>query len=278
MEKDHKKMLIGIIVFLILAVIALAGYIVLDKKMKPKQLELNSESIESKEELSDKDINDLLDSLITNDGRASIYFGKKISSEESSKELISFNIYSYIIENNIDLPTGNEPVKISKELINKFINEKYNTTIKYDLSSPDSSAVIDEVGCVSLYNYDTNNWAVSQIQTGCSDMSKNHILVKYEEDGDILYIYSKYVSCFAESGTTCQSDLSSNTNLFTCSVMEEASENCPSELNGSNYKKEIAEYSKYALNNMNDKLTTYKHTFKKVDGKYYWQSSELQTN
>ena len=278
MEKDHKKMLIGIIVFLVLAVMALAGYIVLDKKMKPKQAETPNTIESTKEELTEKDINDLLDTLITTDGKASIYFSKKVSSEESSKEFIAFNIYSYMLENNITRPTTDEPVKISKELINKYINEKYNTTIKYDLSSPDSSTAIDEVACVSLYNYDANNWAVGQPQAGCSDMSKGHKLVKYEEDGEILYIYTKYVSCFSESGSSCQSDLSSNDVLFTCSAMTEASDNCPSEYNGSNYRKDITEYSKYALESLIDKLTTYKHTFKKIDGKYYWQSSELQTN
>ena len=52
-------MLIGIIVFLVLAVMALAGYIVLDKKMKPKQVETPNTIESTKEELTEKDINEI---------------------------------------------------------------------------------------------------------------------------------------------------------------------------------------------------------------------------
>ena len=33
--------------------------------------------------------------------------------------------------------------------------------------------------------------------------------------------------------------------------------------------------SKYIFDNMSDKLKTYKHIFKKVDGNYYWVSSQV---
>ena len=38
---------------------------------------------------------------------------------------------------------------------------------------------------------------------------------------------------------------------------------------------DVMDASLYALENMSDKLNTYKHTFKKIDGKYYWYSSEI---
>lgn len=42
-----------------------------------------------------------------------------------------------------------------------------------------------------------------------------------------------------------------------------------------NIKVSLEEYTNYIINNMSDKLRTYKVTFKKVDGKYYFVSSEI---
>ena len=283
MEKDHKKMFIGIIVFLLFSVMELTGYIVLDKKMKPKKVEPTN-NIESKEELSDKDIQNLLDELISNDKEIGLYADSKISSEEASKEFISFNIYNYIQENNIDVVPGAElsdGLKISKENINKYINDKYNTNIKYDLPvSKDQFDAIGEIGCMSIYSFDENNWSVMTLGKTCGKNNISHKLIKYEEDGENLYIYTYLVDCYTElQFTTCNKEpnINSENPIFVCSAEDENNENCPSDLNYSN-NKELEEYAKYTLENLTNSLNTYKHTFKKVDDKYYWQSSELQTN
>lgn len=285
MEKDHKKMLIGIIVFLILAVIALAGYIVLDKKMKPKQVELNSESIESTEEISLSDVNNLVDTLVTSDHEFGLYSTETLNSETSSNAFLAFNIQSYILDNNIDLKEEikvcgsvdeeKSVYKISKSSIDEYINKKYNTTVKYNYNQSNKTFVTNMTGTLELYSYDENNWAIVCASKGGAGSYIGQKLDKYEEDGDNLYIYTKVVSCSGELGDSCQTEISNEMKgvLFYCSVSPENSENCPNI-----DAKETKDYADYAIENMYDKLHTYKHTFKKVDGKYYWQSSELQTN
>ena len=284
MEKDHKKMFIGIIVFLVLAVIALAGYIVLDKKMKPKKVEpINN--IESKEELSLADVNALVDSLVTSDHEFGLYSSEALNNETASNAFLAFNIQSYILDNNIDLKneikgcgaSAEEGTyyKISKSSINEYINKKYNTTIKYDYKESNKTPVTNLTGTFELYSYDENNWAVVCVSKGGAGSYIGQKLDKYEEDGDNLYIYTKVVSCSGELGASCQTEISNEMKglLFYCSTDPENSENCPNI-----EAKETKDYADYAIENMYDKLHTYKHTFKKVDDKYYWQSSELQTN
>ena len=90
-----------------------------------------------------------------------------------------------------------------------------------------------------------------------------------------IYIYDKFVDCQSSAGIKiCTNKLTDYINegiVIDCTVDENDEVNpktCPIDSG-------IKELAEYALENMSDKLNTYKHTFKKIDGKYYWYSSEI---
>ena len=286
-KKEEKKDNYWIVAVIVVAVLLLGmgGYVAYDKVIKPSEPE--SESIESQsvEEsfgtATDVELNNLVASLISSDKQISLYGDKKVSSEVSGNEFILYNIYNYMNENNIKPTSGINPgdgTKISKEEINKYINEKYNTTIKYDLPVASSeSDVIGEIGCLSIYSLDDENYSALLVGKSCGSDNLANKLVNKEETKDELVIYTNVVGCYSEAqAIDCRKgiDINSEEKLFICNSESEYNENCPESLD---YSKGLSldEYSNYVLNNMSDKLRTYKITYKKVDGNYYFVSSEI---
>ena len=273
------------VIVLAMIILGMGGYVTYDKVVKPEQKEKEPVESQSEEEsfatITDEELNNLMGGLITSDKELSLYGDKKVSSEESGNEFILYNVYNYMNENNIKPTPGSEPshgTKVSKEAINKYINEKYNTTIKYDLPlASDVHDPIGEIGCLSIYSLDAENYSLVYIGKTCGD---NHIvnkLVDKEETKDELIVYSNVVGCYSElQSVDCRKgiDINSPEQLFSCSYESEYNENCPESLD---YSKGLSldEYADYVLNNMSDKLRTYKVTYKKVDGNYYFVSSEI---
>jgi len=228
-------------------------------------------------------INKLRNELVLNysDGNGysvtnGLYLNKKItSSDANNKDLIAFNIRKYIKEKNITINTnvlGNNDLckegkagcilaTISKKDISKYMNEKYNTNINYS----SSNASDFNYTWIVVYD-DTYNIEVAG-HSGAGSTIKTK-LVKAEEDNNYVYIYDKAVHCMGDMATTCHDYFSNNTEnaVYNCWWYEADTKKCIT-------KEDKA--AEYVLNNMSKKLKTYKHTFKKVDGNYYWVSSEV---
>lgn len=288
-EKNEvkKKDNYWIVTVIVLAAIILGigGYFAYDKVSTPKPVESESKESESVKEntetVTDEELNKLFDGLISSNKAISLYGDVKINAEESGKDFILFNVFEYMKENNIEPSPGinaNDGTKISKEEINKYINEKYNTNIKYDLPSATSeSDVVGEIGCISIFSLDAENWSAVLVGKTCGNDNLSHKLVNKEETNDELVLYTNVAGCYTElQSVECRKGISINTGekLFLCNSEREYSENCPDEVS---YDKNLSleEYTNYIINNMSDKLRTYKVTFKKVDGKYYFVSSEI---
>lgn len=286
-KKEEKKDNYWIVTVIVLAAIILGigGYFAYDKVSTPKPVESESEESESVKEntetVTDEELNKLVDGLISNDKTISLYGDVKINAEESGKDFILFNVFEYMKENNIEPSPGinaNDGTKISKEEISKYINKKYNTNIKYDLPSATSeSDVVGEIGCISIFSLDAENWSAVLVGKTCGSDNLSHKLVNKEETNDELVLYTNVAGCYTElQSVECRKGISINTGekLFLCNSEREYSENCPDEVS---YDKNLSleEYTNYIINNMSDKLRTYKVTFKKVDGKYYFVSSEI---
>lgn len=288
-EKNEvkKKDNYWIVTVIVLAAIILGmgGYIAYDKVATPKPVESESVESESAKESSktvtDEVLNNLIAGLVSSDKGVSLYGDVKINAEESGKDFILFNVYEYMKKNNIEPAPGINPsdgTKISKEKINKYINEKYNTTIKYDLpAATNESDVVGEIGCISIFSLDAENWSAVSVGKTCGNDNLSHKLVNKEETNDELVLYTNVAGCYTElQSVECRKGISINTGekLFLCNSESEYSENCPDEVS---YDKNLSleEYTNYVLSNMSDKLRTYKVVFKKADGNYYFVSSEI---
>ncbi len=226
-KKEENKDNYWIVAVIVVAVLLLSmgGYVAYDKVIKPSEPE--SESIESQsvEEsfgtATDVELNNLVASLISSDKQISLYGDKKVSSEVSGNEFILYNIYNYMNENNIKPTSGINPsdgTKISKEEINKYINEKYNTTIKYDLPVASSeSDVIGEIGCLSIYSLDAENYSALLVGKSCGSDNLANKIVNKDETKDELVIYTNVVGCYSEAqAIDCRKgiDINSEEKLF----------------------------------------------------------------
>lgn len=273
------------VIVLAMIILGMGGYITYDKVIKPSEPEkvVESESESIKETLDDNTINTLLNMLIL-DGEISLYGNEKINSEENNKDFITYNLFSYMKDNNIkyNLPYGggldDGHMNISKEEVSNYIKKKYNTTTKYDL--PVYKDADDYVGGLAgdrFYSYDEENWALTGLALGSDINNINHKVVNYEVMGDNVVLYTNVAMCQGFfHGVYCSNDVvdDQEKQLFLCDYEDETkSNNCPDALKGSELQ--IKEYTNYVLNNMSDKLRTYKVTYKKVDGNYYFVSSEI---
>ena len=300
-----------VIIFLILIILGLAGYIVYDKFLSKdtKEPETKEEEKTTLKEVKDTAlVEELRSGLIATDGGAlveGLYHNYKITSSDSSnKELLIFNILKYVEENKINIhetkstiDTGvQQDIKatISKADITTYMQNKYNTNLDYTYKA---SKQYDEVGIIGYLDVlaDDTNYYIASIPGGDGSYYLNTKLVKAEEDKDNIYIYDNAVYSIFAMDTRRSFDsldigdyidnekneyisdkiliecLGDNTTTDPYDMKK--SEKCPFSGNISDITPDSM--SKHAFENMSDKLKTFKHTFKKQDGNYFWVSSEV---
>ena len=288
MEEFQKKKgntgLIVTIIVLIILLLGSIGYICYDKGVfdrligKEKQIE-EPKKEQEENKLSANDIDNLHESLITKDKEYGLYFNNKVTLESiSADDFIPYIALNYASDNNIkyeglfayDADVDKDIVKgtqYAKSEIDNYAKEKYNLSREITLSKEEDSNYVS----LWLYNnkkklvYDTINRAYYFVPNGndSGTVTVASKLLKYEQNGDELSIYDKFVACgdYME-GKACSISMTdiNNHKYFINS-------------NSSNEKNINTDY---VINNMIEKLNTFKHTFKKAsDGKYYWYSSEI---
>lgn len=276
-EKKEEKLKDFIILILSAIIVALIGIRIYEtyiRKDKPKENKNTVEKTTKKANDKNKDdeINKLHNNLITSNKDYGMYFINKVDSEKTDDiNFIKFNVYNYVLENNIDYKMPEAGVEISeentyfisKDTINNYINSKYNNDLKYNtILSDDVSNGYNIVGIYQLVST-TDKWGIMSVAKSGGESYIKAKMIKNEKDGDYLYIYDNAVVCYKYGDyPTCAKAIDDNENVFNC----EEDGSCP---------EEISEVANYALEKISD-LNTFKHTFKKgTDNNYYYLSTEI---
>jgi len=282
-NKKNNKGLIAIIIILTLCILGLVGYIIYDKALikennEKKTLSTKSTTITTtikKEENLEKIAQNLEKKLLTDDGTSGLYYDYININDVNNAKFIVFNIKQYILENKINYSASmdgcgveiNETngYVISKDIINKYIQKKYNTTNNYDIL--ESKYIPFSTGGTEHVVSNGDNYII-----GCLAQSGgiSKIFNKYqkiEQEKDRIYLYDNAISCHAEmQDHYCTKEV--DTNLY---------ENVIFDANNSNTNIDTFEdMANHIFSNLLDKTNTYKHTFiKSEDGSYYWHSTEI---
>ena len=275
-----------VIVFLILIVLGLSGFIVYDKYVK-EEVNTNETKTESKETIKDitnsSIAQELEKTLITKDNYLSLYLSKNISiNDVNDIDLIKFNLKKYKEDKNLDYiknvnykNMGNLLLTISKNDLNTYMNEKYYVNNTYNLSNIDESSLTNSSDfdvCVSMIVED-DNYKLISIGASCAGQFVKNKLIKAEEDNDYVYLYDTAVTCTSEANSNycnkTSDDRLYNTAVYKCDG-EDTSCAITDRGEGSDQK-----FAEYVINNLSDSLNKYKHTFKKVNNNYYWVSTEI---
>ena len=279
--KKKSKGSLLVIMFLLIIILGLVGYITYDKFFSNTSSDTKSEEKETNGLTKVKDtklIEELRSGLITSNKVSSLYYSSIKATDVNNKNLIGFNVVKYIDDNNITLNNTDTVYKdtnyklnmtVSKANLNDYINNKYNTNLEYLYTSKDNNDFVS-IGCNEVIA-DENNYYYVTMPKGCGLTKIATKLVKAEEDKDYIYIYDNYVKCSTETGWSgcvlAEDEVLGINSTVSCNEDGQVDEKCP-------IKGTVDEMSNYVLTNMQDKLKTYKHTFKKLDGNYFWVSSE----
>ena len=288
-KKKSNKGLVAIIIILLIALLGAIGYICYDKGVFDSLLNKGKPVEEPKQEekLSEEEVMKLHETLITKDKEYGLYFNNKVTLESiSADDFIPYVTLNYASDNNVkyeglfayDADTDKYVVKgtqYAKSEIDNYAKEKYNLNRELTLSKSNDS----NYASLWLYNnkkklvYDTINRAYYFVVNGndSGTITVASKLLKFEQNGDELYVYDKFVACgnYME-GKGCSISI---TDITDNKYFIESSNFTGKTINIDDAKNINPDY---VIDNMIEKLNTYKHTFKKAsDGKYYWYSSEI---
>ena len=289
-ETQKKKGNTWLIVLLFLIILGLIGYIAYDKVLTASQNETKRSGnvVEKKDITTQTKATTLHNTLITGEhyyDNTGLYYKEKITPNKGDDErFIRFALASYFNEKGINFPNKvcGEPsdetgVFVTKDEFNNYVNQKYNTTIKYDLPVKNDSYYLNSFNYFMSHE---SKWAIY-----CNGTEYDQVyseMTKAEQEGDYIYIYDTATFC----GTNdlfyrCYPYINDHVNnteenpLITCSKCTDSNcindEACPT---GDNYN--LEDVANILLEKNPEKLLKYKHTFKKQDGNYYWVSSEVE--
>lgn len=309
-SKNNRKdiIYIGIIVFLIVIICTLIYLFVIkdnannlqndnNDKDSINNVENNNEKLEL---ITDNDlISKLQSKVLTSDNKLSLYSKSLNINDVNSENIITFSIRQYLLDNKIDYKSSSNIIvdgnkscwngdgddfikeggyRIPKSIIKEYIKNKFNTTNEYEFKERDNKYPFDE----KFYHFN-EGLAVASINDeyviGClsATSTNNYYLqkaIKAEKSNDYIYLYDKALLCDGSTVLSCMNIVSSNniSDLFSCYDDNDDVKSVCVENGNLDLKKTAT----YVMNNMYDKISSYKHTFKKGDnGEYYWISTEL---
>ena len=285
-ETEKKKGKNWLLVLMFIIVLCLAGYIIYDKVFTPTVKRVESvESTIEKEDITDQDIAKTLhDSLIANDNTGLYYQDKITPAKSDDVRFIRFALVSYVNEKSIKLPNNicgapsdDTSIYITKEDFNSYVNKKYNTSIKYDLPLYNASNTDSNIYVLyPKYTFESyeGKWAITC--NGEDDGAISSKMTKAEKEGEYIYIYDKAAYCSGNGMYNgCSKYIDSDDVVVECDECTDSDCKkdtiCPGS-NGSSTLKNMAE----TIVDRSDSLATFKHTFKQVNGEYYWISTEVE--
>lgn len=287
--KNQKILLVLLSIVLVLS-IGVSGYFIYDNM---KEDENNSSNgINNNQQLQDGDITNtdlaknLHKTLITSDGSYGLYTKEKLSITDTTNDyFLNFNFRDYLYENNFYDPeeaieTTSTQI-FSKSNFNKYIQKKYNSKLNYYLSL---DKILSVGGVKQVKSLENEYVLKKRAMSGNRSILENK-LTKAEKTGDLIYLYDNVIYCIHDLGySACYLTV----DVFDCNITDDSSEcvlidepiyECTTMEETTCTPGGPSDYKimqAYILNNMRDKLHTFKHTFKKgTDGNYYWVSSEI---
>ena len=203
---------------------------------------------------------ELYNTLRLNNG--SFYFNKSVNIDNIlAHDFLEYVLGMYVEENSI---------KFADEENFECVNDIEKETGNGNVTSLDGVDMGDYT-----YHFDTKTYYFGHGYRGSASNKIFTKLIAVEEDNANIYFYDRAVYCSWGPGNACWS--SSDQELYTSAIFEfndidngEKYDEIKSVNDGDLILNEDYVFNKYA-----DKLNTYKHTFKKVNGNYYWVSSEI---
>lgn len=303
-EKNKKNLLIGILLVIIVALVIVL-VVVMNKKEEPTPKD-NSEKIT--EEVK----KELFDNLLTPSEEYGLYFGKSVTIETvDDDDLLSFAFEKYVFDKKIDLnaeancvideefdcsESGDDLITVSKKDIDEYIKKEFNTQRVFTPKNsydPDGSLSHIMIGTINghgtgRYFYDSKKetYYLGLMASSGSGQSYNHKLVKTEVEDDKVYIYDKFLYCLEDelSGYYPICGPKPEEYEVDTALLAIGLDDSGEIIDEAKYKnKELVEDNDgvlrvnydYIFKQYDSQLDTYKHTFKIVDGNYYWVSSEV---
>lgn len=242
-EKKSSKGLKILVVFLVLIILGLAGYICYDKGVFDSLLgKQEDNNLVENSKLSEEEVNKLHDSLLTQSKNFGFYFERKASIDEiPSNVMVQYALNNYLSENNIkygddydnigvcgessydyyfcDLEEKYEKgdnakelknektakMTVKKDVVDSYIKEHFNTDRKFNADDAIGDVVANGYLQV-LYNSEKSEYYLVRPHRGGESINIASKLISYEQKGDELTILDKAVVCAAgESGIICQS-------------------------------------------------------------------------
>ncbi len=157
--------------------------------------------------------------------------------------------------------------RVSKDELNRYMHKTYNTTNNYNLLANNEEETSDIIRPFTVIDSSDKYYTIF-INNGLYDPPVHTIKTKIidsKEDDDFLYISNKFIVCDSDpQGSSCEKQLigldAEDKNVIVQCLNDEDSYKCDIDV---------------ALESYYSKLDTYKHTFKKVNGNYYWVKTEL---
>ncbi len=239
----------------------------------------------------------LYNSLTSNNG--GFYFNKSVSINDiSTKEFLEYVFGMYVKENNFTLSYDLDcitddgrhygdcsDVKVpfaSKETIDSYIKNKFNTEKIFTLSADDKFA-IGQLSSLEgndlgdyVYAFANKTYYFGRGARGSRDTKIYRKLSDVKEDNENISFYDKAIYLETDAGGNyifnSVNNYDKNEAIFEFNDI----------YNGKKYNEvtlstngDIVLNEDYVFDKYADKLNTYKHTFKKVNGNYYWVSSEI---
>ena len=273
--------------------LGLVGYICYDKGVFDEFLDKDKQTEESKREerLSEEEIMKLHDNLILKDTEASLYSYKTISVNDITNEIIVYLITKYADENNwegklneyyeqhnnevdSDVEKFNKVASVSKSIIESMIKDYFGVERKIELK--DGEFYGYRAWSVK-YSLKDDTFYLSAGTAGVEYGGMKAKMLKYEQNNDELYIYDKVITCHISQTFGCHDNsviIDDNTDYYF--ITKEKDSKIKNDSEDYSYGKAV-NYD-YIFEKYNDKIGTYKTTFKKSNGKYYWYSSEIVDN
>lgn len=250
-----------------------------------------------------KDKVDLYNKLMSNNG--GFYFEKSVYIDSiTPSEFLEYALGMYMEEKNIIVSDPDALgcvedddhygdcskavlTSVSKEALDDYIKNKFNTNREFTLSKgvydgveyPTTSGYVSSLDASDLgdyvYKFDNKTYYLGRGARGGGDEHIHTKLLDVKEENNNIYFYDKAIYCFWGPGDACWSSV--NQEFFDSALFE-----LDEIYSGKKYEEvsldnnnDVILNEDYVFEKYLDKLNTYKHTFKKVDGKYYWVSSEI---
>lgn len=282
MEKKNNKGLIILVVFLVLVVIGLASFIVIDKlnntsdKTNDNKITENEDKKDELMEVNEEDYEILVDRLMYHNLLNYELLDKNYTidniSEDFMQEIAIFTLNTNRYKNTEEIAKNFKLYESYEEFKDKYgdyvdgipaikVKNNLKTIFNKDVKLSDTIGTYKYVSSIDAYVYDAFGSGYGR------EISTGYLLYKAEKKGDELYTYLKvYIDDDDDSAIYDYAKATiSNEQLNIDKLPTPVTKKSNSDRNflTTNYIKQNL-----------DKFTTYKFTFKLIDGNYIYQKFE----